>query len=102
MHLQGMKQFNDLSLLSLAGILYVPPLDCVSVFQNSVFNATLPDLETCCYDLYDRFVQRIFLLCSDLKMPLALKIQKKPSVLLCVSALLTTTGHFPLGVLGMK
>ncbi|XP_056622432.1 sodium/nucleoside cotransporter 1 [Triplophysa dalaica] len=37
----------------IAGILYVPPLDCVSVFQNSVFNATVPDIETCCYDLYD-------------------------------------------------
>ncbi|KAI7802719.1 putative sodium/nucleoside cotransporter 1, partial [Triplophysa rosa] len=37
----------------IAGILYVPPLDCVSVFQNSVFNTTFPNLETCCYDLYD-------------------------------------------------
>ncbi|XP_065139182.1 sodium/nucleoside cotransporter 1 [Paramisgurnus dabryanus] len=37
----------------IAGILFVPPLDCVGVFQNSVFNSTVPDIKTCCYDLFD-------------------------------------------------
>ncbi|KTG33278.1 hypothetical protein cypCar_00041525 [Cyprinus carpio] len=35
-----------------AGILFVPPLDCVDVFQNAVFNTTTPNIETCCYDLF--------------------------------------------------
>uniref|UniRef100_A0A9J8B618 Sodium/nucleoside cotransporter n=1 Tax=Cyprinus carpio carpio TaxID=630221 RepID=A0A9J8B618_CYPCA len=37
-----------------AGILFVPPLDCVDVFQNAVFNTTTPNIETCCYDLFQR------------------------------------------------
>ncbi|XP_051579721.1 sodium/nucleoside cotransporter 2-like isoform X2 [Myxocyprinus asiaticus] len=37
----------------IAGILFVPSLDCVSVFQNSVFNTTVPNIDTCCYDLFD-------------------------------------------------
>uniref|UniRef100_A0A8C2J1H7 Solute carrier family 28 member 1 n=1 Tax=Cyprinus carpio TaxID=7962 RepID=A0A8C2J1H7_CYPCA len=35
-----------------AGILFVPPLDCVDVFQNAVFNTTTPNIETCCYDIF--------------------------------------------------
>ncbi|XP_051953713.1 sodium/nucleoside cotransporter 2-like isoform X1 [Xyrauchen texanus] len=35
----------------IAGILFVPSLDCVSVFQDSVFNANVSNIETCCYDL---------------------------------------------------
>uniref|UniRef100_A0A8C1TR43 Solute carrier family 28 member 1 n=1 Tax=Cyprinus carpio TaxID=7962 RepID=A0A8C1TR43_CYPCA len=35
-----------------AGILFVPPLDCVDVFQNAIFNTTTPNIETCCYDLF--------------------------------------------------
>uniref|UniRef100_A0A671SMU4 Sodium/nucleoside cotransporter 2-like n=1 Tax=Sinocyclocheilus anshuiensis TaxID=1608454 RepID=A0A671SMU4_9TELE len=36
----------------IAGILFVPPLDCVDVFQN-VFNTTTPNIETCCNDLFE-------------------------------------------------
>ncbi|TRY58304.1 hypothetical protein DNTS_031064 [Danionella cerebrum] len=36
----------------IAGILFVPPLDCVNLFQNAVFETTTPKLETCCYDLF--------------------------------------------------
>ncbi|XP_048024859.1 sodium/nucleoside cotransporter 1 isoform X2 [Megalobrama amblycephala] len=36
----------------IAGILFVPPLDCVGLFQNTVFNTTAADIETCCYDLF--------------------------------------------------
>ncbi|KAJ8391572.1 hypothetical protein AAFF_G00087130 [Aldrovandia affinis] len=35
-----------------AGILFVPPLDCVGVFTNSVFNSTFPNIETCCSDIF--------------------------------------------------
>uniref|UniRef100_A0A672QLK1 Sodium/nucleoside cotransporter n=1 Tax=Sinocyclocheilus grahami TaxID=75366 RepID=A0A672QLK1_SINGR len=37
----------------IAGILFVPPLDCVDVFQN-VFNTTTSNIETCCNDLFER------------------------------------------------
>ncbi|XP_028813516.1 sodium/nucleoside cotransporter 1 isoform X2 [Denticeps clupeoides] len=36
----------------IAGILYVPSLDCISVFQTSIFNSTSQDIATCCYDLF--------------------------------------------------
>uniref|UniRef100_A0A672QL07 Sodium/nucleoside cotransporter 2-like n=1 Tax=Sinocyclocheilus grahami TaxID=75366 RepID=A0A672QL07_SINGR len=36
----------------IAGILFVPPLDCVDVFQN-VFNTTTSNIETCCNDLFE-------------------------------------------------
>ncbi|XP_059362354.1 sodium/nucleoside cotransporter 2-like isoform X1 [Carassius carassius] len=35
-----------------AGILFVPPLDCVDLFQNADFNNTIPNIETCCHDLF--------------------------------------------------
>ncbi|NP_001074966.1 sodium/nucleoside cotransporter 1 [Danio rerio] len=36
----------------IAGILFVPPLDCVGLLQNAVFEPTTANLETCCYDLF--------------------------------------------------
>ncbi|CAL8262038.1 unnamed protein product [Merluccius merluccius] len=36
----------------IAGLLFVPPLDCLSVFRTSVFNATDGDIQTCCNDLF--------------------------------------------------
>ncbi|KAM4618250.1 sodium/nucleoside cotransporter 1 [Polymixia lowei] len=36
----------------IAGILYFPPLDCVTVFRTSAFNATNMDIKTCCDDLF--------------------------------------------------
>ncbi|XP_016345117.1 sodium/nucleoside cotransporter 2-like [Sinocyclocheilus anshuiensis] len=35
-----------------AGILFVPPLDCVDLFRNADFNTTIPNIETCCFDLF--------------------------------------------------
>uniref|UniRef100_A0A3B4A149 Uncharacterized protein n=1 Tax=Periophthalmus magnuspinnatus TaxID=409849 RepID=A0A3B4A149_9GOBI len=35
-----------------AGILFVPPLDCVSVFQNNVFNVTNGEVGSCCGELF--------------------------------------------------
>ncbi|XP_026112984.1 sodium/nucleoside cotransporter 2-like [Carassius auratus] len=35
-----------------AGILFVPPLDCVDLFQNADFNNSIPNIETCCHDLF--------------------------------------------------
>ncbi|XP_036417511.1 sodium/nucleoside cotransporter 1 [Colossoma macropomum] len=40
----------------IAGILVVPPLDCIRVFKDSVFNATDVNIQTCCYDLFDSAV----------------------------------------------
>ncbi|XP_033824683.1 sodium/nucleoside cotransporter 1 [Periophthalmus magnuspinnatus] len=36
----------------IAGILFVPPLDCVSVFQNNVFNVTNGEVGSCCGELF--------------------------------------------------
>uniref|UniRef100_A0A8C6WNV9 Solute carrier family 28 member 1 n=1 Tax=Neogobius melanostomus TaxID=47308 RepID=A0A8C6WNV9_9GOBI len=37
----------------IAGILFVPPLDCVNVFQNNNhFNASSSDITSCCQDLF--------------------------------------------------
>uniref|UniRef100_A0A3Q4N2V4 Solute carrier family 28 member 1 n=1 Tax=Neolamprologus brichardi TaxID=32507 RepID=A0A3Q4N2V4_NEOBR len=36
----------------IAGILFVPPLDCVEVFNGSPFNATLSDVAECCQELF--------------------------------------------------
>ncbi|KAK2894788.1 hypothetical protein QQF64_012265 [Cirrhinus molitorella] len=36
-----------------AGILFVPPLDCVDLFRNGVFNTTTSNIDTCCYDLFE-------------------------------------------------
>ncbi|XP_070763102.1 sodium/nucleoside cotransporter 1 [Enoplosus armatus] len=35
----------------IAGILFVPPLDCVELFKVSAFNATDVNIQTCCEDL---------------------------------------------------
>ncbi|XP_061678015.1 sodium/nucleoside cotransporter 1 isoform X2 [Syngnathoides biaculeatus] len=35
-----------------AGILFVPPLDCVTLFKDSVFNNTDVNVQTCCNDLF--------------------------------------------------
>lgn len=41
-----------------AGILFVPPLDCVSLFQGSAsaFDALNGNIQTCCKDLFDSIV----------------------------------------------
>ncbi|XP_061781207.1 sodium/nucleoside cotransporter 1 isoform X2 [Nerophis lumbriciformis] len=36
----------------IAGILFVPPLDCVNLFSESAFNGTEANLQTCCNDLF--------------------------------------------------
>lgn len=36
----------------IAGLLFVPPLNCLDVFENSVFNSTVPNMQTCCEDLF--------------------------------------------------
>ncbi|KAJ0069489.1 hypothetical protein NL108_008271, partial [Boleophthalmus pectinirostris] len=36
----------------IAGILFVPPTDCVNVFQNNPFHANISDVDTCCTDLF--------------------------------------------------
>ncbi|XP_042351549.1 sodium/nucleoside cotransporter 1 [Plectropomus leopardus] len=35
-----------------AGILFVPPLECVTLFKTSAFNATDDSIQTCCTDLF--------------------------------------------------
>ncbi|KAL7878922.1 hypothetical protein AOLI_G00098960 [Acnodon oligacanthus] len=40
----------------IAGILVVPPLDCIRVFKDSLFNTTDVNIQTCCYDLFDSAV----------------------------------------------
>ncbi|KAJ8247898.1 hypothetical protein GJAV_G00251830 [Gymnothorax javanicus] len=35
-----------------AGILFVPPLDCMDVFRNTEFNSTFSEITTCCSDLF--------------------------------------------------
>ncbi|TDH09731.1 hypothetical protein EPR50_G00089010 [Perca flavescens] len=37
----------------IAGILFVPPLDCVKLFKATAFNATDANLQTCCQDLFE-------------------------------------------------
>ncbi|XP_072241928.1 sodium/nucleoside cotransporter 1 [Leuresthes tenuis] len=36
----------------IAGILFVPPLDCVQLFTTTAFNATETNFQTCCQDLF--------------------------------------------------
>ncbi|XP_072551937.1 sodium/nucleoside cotransporter 1 [Salminus brasiliensis] len=36
-----------------AGILFVPPLDCIKVFKDSVFNSTSANIQNCCYNVFD-------------------------------------------------
>lgn len=40
----------------IAGILYVPPLDCVELFKVSAFNATDGNIEKCCQNLFQSTV----------------------------------------------
>lgn len=41
----------------IAGILFLPPVDCVGLFRGSTFNATNPDVMTCCADLFHNTVR---------------------------------------------
>ncbi|XP_037538822.1 sodium/nucleoside cotransporter 1 [Nematolebias whitei] len=36
----------------IAGLLFIPPLDCVQLFKESAFNATDGSIQTCCQDLF--------------------------------------------------
>ncbi|KAM6936819.1 sodium/nucleoside cotransporter 1 [Xenentodon cancila] len=40
----------------IAGILFVPPLDCVGLFRLSTFNATDANVQQCCRDLFQSIV----------------------------------------------
>ncbi|KAM7396709.1 hypothetical protein PAMP_019731 [Pampus punctatissimus] len=40
----------------IAGILFVPPFDCVELFKASTFNATDVNIQTCCNDLFESAV----------------------------------------------
>ncbi|XP_028287984.1 sodium/nucleoside cotransporter 1 isoform X2 [Parambassis ranga] len=40
----------------IAGILFVPPLDCVGLFMESAFNATDSNIQFCCQDLFKNAV----------------------------------------------
>ncbi|XP_039988657.1 sodium/nucleoside cotransporter 1 [Xiphias gladius] len=40
----------------IAGILFVPPLDCVELFKGSAFSATDGNVQTCCQDLFQSTV----------------------------------------------
>lgn len=50
----------------IAGILFVPPLDCVSIFQNNIFNATNSDITSCCQDLFGSTVNNGTLIFTDI------------------------------------
>ncbi|XP_062402600.1 sodium/nucleoside cotransporter 1 [Sardina pilchardus] len=39
-----------------AGLLFVPPLDCVEYFKTSVFESTDPNIQNCCSELFDSAV----------------------------------------------
>uniref|UniRef100_A0A4W4HFR7 Sodium/nucleoside cotransporter n=1 Tax=Electrophorus electricus TaxID=8005 RepID=A0A4W4HFR7_ELEEL len=39
-----------------AGILFAPPLDCIWVFENFIFNTSNAEIETCCEDLFKSVV----------------------------------------------
>lgn len=41
----------------IAGILFVPPLDCVGLFREAVFNASDVNIQTCCNNLFDSTVE---------------------------------------------
>ncbi|XP_029951759.1 sodium/nucleoside cotransporter 1 [Salarias fasciatus] len=36
----------------IAGLLFVPPVDCLRLFQESAFNSTIPNIQSCCEDLF--------------------------------------------------
>lgn len=40
----------------IAGILFVPSLDCVNLFKTAVFNASNADVQTCCENLFESSV----------------------------------------------
>uniref|UniRef100_A0A2I4AU43 Sodium/nucleoside cotransporter n=1 Tax=Austrofundulus limnaeus TaxID=52670 RepID=A0A2I4AU43_AUSLI len=40
----------------IAGLLFVPPLDCVQIFKVSAFNATDGNIQKCCQDLFESTV----------------------------------------------
>ncbi|MED6236236.1 hypothetical protein ATANTOWER_006251, partial [Ataeniobius toweri] len=39
----------------IAGLLFVPPLDCVQLFKGSTFNAADESIQKCCQDLFQRY-----------------------------------------------
>lgn len=41
----------------IAGILFLPPVDCVGLFAGSAFNTTNSDMMTCCADLFQNTVR---------------------------------------------
>ncbi|KPP66351.1 hypothetical protein Z043_115154 [Scleropages formosus] len=49
----GFANFTSLGIM-IGGLwlLFVPPLDCLDVFRNSVFNSTFSNITTCCTDLF--------------------------------------------------
>lgn len=53
MVLRAMITATCVSLINacIAGILFVPPLDCVQLFHTTAFNATNVNIQTCCTDL---------------------------------------------------
>ncbi|XP_041651538.1 sodium/nucleoside cotransporter 1 [Cheilinus undulatus] len=40
----------------IAGLLFVPPFDCVGLFQTAAFNVSDVNIKTCCLDLFDSTV----------------------------------------------
>ncbi|KAI3371316.1 hypothetical protein L3Q82_023937, partial [Scortum barcoo] len=58
MVLRAMLTGTCVSLINacIAGLLFVPPLDCVGLFKASTFNATDGNIQTCCRDLLESAV----------------------------------------------
>lgn len=50
----------------IAGILFVPPLDCVNVFQNNHFSANNSHIVSCCQDLFENTVNNGTLIFNDI------------------------------------
>uniref|UniRef100_A0A4W6CG40 Sodium/nucleoside cotransporter n=1 Tax=Lates calcarifer TaxID=8187 RepID=A0A4W6CG40_LATCA len=48
----------------IAGLLFVPQPDCVGLFKESVFNATDGNIQTCCQDLFQRYIFSPLTLCT--------------------------------------
>ncbi|XP_061577844.1 sodium/nucleoside cotransporter 1 [Cololabis saira] len=58
MVVRAMLTGTSVSLINacIAGILFVPPLDCVELFKLSAFNATDANVQQCCQDLFQSVV----------------------------------------------
>lgn len=50
----------------IAGILFVPPLDCVNIFQNNNFTASNSDIMNCCKDLFESTVDNGTIIFNDI------------------------------------